>query len=64
MPEAAAAQGVHRGTGFQPAFLKVVSIAFTIFVVGYILIPIVVTQIMSFKDANMIQFPIATWSLK
>lgn len=64
MPEAAAAQGVHRGTGFQPAFLKVVSIAFTIFVVGYILIPIVVTLIMSFNDANMIRFPIATWSLK
>jgi putative spermidine/putrescine transport system permease protein/spermidine/putrescine transport system permease protein len=64
MPEAAAAQGVHRGTGFQPAFLKAVSIAFTIFVVGYILIPIVVTLIMSFNDANMIRFPIATWSLK
>lgn len=64
MPEAAAAQGVHRGTGFQPAFLKSVSIAFTIFVVGYILIPIVVTLIMSFNDANMIRFPIATWSLK
>jgi len=64
MPEAAAVQGVRRGTGFQPAFLKAASIAFTIFVVGYILIPIVVTLIMSFNDANMIRFPIATWSLK
>jgi ABC-type spermidine/putrescine transport system permease subunit II len=64
MPEAAVAPRIDRGNGFQPAFLKVVSIAFTIFVVGYILIPIVVTLIMSFNDANMIRFPIATWSLK
>jgi putative spermidine/putrescine transport system permease protein/spermidine/putrescine transport system permease protein len=64
MPELAAAQGVDRGPSFQHAFLKAVSIAFTIFVVGYILIPIVVTLIMSFNDANMIRFPITTWSLK
>lgn len=64
MPEAAVAPSIVRGSGFQPAFLKAVSIAFTIFVVGYILIPIVVTLIMSFNDANMIRFPIATWSLK
>lgn len=64
MPDAAAVQGSHRGRGFQPALLKAVSIAFTVFVVGYILIPIVVTLIMSFNDANMIRFPIANWSLK
>jgi ABC-type spermidine/putrescine transport system permease subunit II len=64
MPELAAARTLDRGTGFQPKFLKAVSIAFTVFVVGYILIPIVVTLIMSFNDANMIRFPIATWSLK
>lgn len=64
MPEAAVAPSIDGGSGFQTAFLKAVSIAFTIFVVGYILIPIVVTLIMSFNDANMIRFPIATWSLK
>ncbi|MBL8908441.1 MAG: ABC transporter permease [Rhizobiales bacterium] len=64
MPELAVERSGSRGGGFQPAFLKAVSIAFTIFVVGYILIPIVVTLIMSFNDANMIRFPINTWSLK
>jgi len=64
MPEAAVARNEGPRAGFQPAFLKVVSIAFTVFVVGYILIPILVTLIMSFNDANMIRFPINTWSLK
>ena len=64
MPELAAARTNDRSSGFQPALLRAVSIAFTVFVVGYILIPIVVTLIMSFNDANMIRFPITTWSLK
>ncbi|MBL8893437.1 MAG: ABC transporter permease [Rhizobiales bacterium] len=64
MPELAAAQPLGRDTGIQPKILKVMSTAFTILIVGYILIPIVVTLIMSFNDANMIRFPITTWSLK
>ncbi|MFO0991405.1 MAG: ABC transporter permease [Hyphomicrobiales bacterium] len=64
MPELAAARRLDHDTGLQPKLLKVLSIAFTILIVGYILIPIVVTLIMSFNDANMIRFPIATWSLK
>ena len=44
--------------------LKVLSIAFTIFIVAYILIPILVTLVMSFNDAAMIRFPISVWSLK
>ena len=64
MPELAAARPLDRNTGFQLKLLKVMSIAFTILIVGYILIPIVVTLIMSFNDANMIRFPITTWSLK
>src|SRR5690606_28216610 len=64
MPELAVTHSTGRGGGFQSAFLKAVSIAFTVFIVGYILIPILVTLIMSFNDANMIRFPIATWSLK
>lgn len=64
MPELAATRPLDRDTGLQPKLLKVLSIAFTILIVGYILIPIVVTLIMSFNDANMIRFPITTWSLK
>lgn len=48
----------------EPAVLKVVKAAFTLFIVGYILIPIAVTLFMSFNDAAMIRFPINAWSLK
>jgi ABC-type spermidine/putrescine transport system permease subunit II len=48
----------------EPVMLKALSIAFTLFIVGYILIPILVTLVMSFNDAAMIRFPINTWSLK
>ena len=48
----------------EPLMLKVLSIAFTIFIVAYILIPILVTLVMSFNDAAMIRFPISVWSLK
>lgn len=48
----------------EPALLRALTIAFTVFIVGYILIPIVVTLFMSFNDAAMIRFPITQWSLK
>lgn len=48
----------------QPAMFRALSLAFTIFILAYILIPILVTLVMSFNDASMIRFPINTWSLK
>jgi ABC-type spermidine/putrescine transport system permease subunit II len=48
----------------QPALFQALAIAFTVFVVSYILIPIVVTLVMSFNDAGMIRFPISVWSLR
>jgi putative spermidine/putrescine transport system permease protein/spermidine/putrescine transport system permease protein len=48
----------------QPALLSALAAAFTVFVVAYILIPIVVTLVMSFNDAAMIRFPINEWSLR
>ena len=47
----------------EPLVFRVLTLAFTIFIVGYILIPIVVTLVMSFNDAAMIRFPIKAWSL-
>jgi ABC-type spermidine/putrescine transport system permease subunit II len=49
---------------FEPTLIRVMALVFTVFVVGYILIPIVVTLVMSFNDAAMIRFPITQWSLK
>lgn len=48
----------------EPVFLKILSITFTIFIVGYIMIPILITLVMSFNDAAMIRFPISDWSLR
>ena len=48
----------------EPLMLKVLAFAFTVFIVGYILIPILVTLVMSFNEAAMIRFPISAWSLK
>jgi ABC-type spermidine/putrescine transport system permease subunit II len=48
----------------EPVFLKILSITFTIFIVAYILIPILITLVMSFNDAAMIRFPISGWSLR
>jgi ABC-type spermidine/putrescine transport system permease subunit II len=48
----------------EPAMLRILTVAFTVFIVGYILIPIVVTLFMSFNDAAMIRFPITSWSAK
>jgi len=49
--------------GVEPAVFRVLTLAFTIFIVAYVLIPIVVTLVMSFNDAAQIRFPIKVWSL-
>jgi ABC-type spermidine/putrescine transport system permease subunit II len=48
----------------EPVVLKTLSVTFTIFIVGYIMIPILITLVMSFNDAAMIRFPISAWSLR
>jgi putative spermidine/putrescine transport system permease protein/spermidine/putrescine transport system permease protein len=48
----------------EPAIFRMLGLAFTVFIIAYILIPIVVTLVMSFNDAAMIRFPINDWSLK
>jgi putative spermidine/putrescine transport system permease protein/spermidine/putrescine transport system permease protein len=64
MSDAAVAKGSAPVRSAQPALLQALAIAFTIFVISYILIPIVVTLVMSFNDAGMIRFPINVWSLR
>ena len=49
--------------GVEPVVFRVLTLAFTIFIVAYVLIPIVVTLVMSFNDAAQIRFPIKVWSL-
>jgi len=48
--------------GVEPVVFRVLTLAFTIFIVAYVLIPIVVTLVMSFNDASQIRFPIKVWS--
>jgi putative spermidine/putrescine transport system permease protein/spermidine/putrescine transport system permease protein len=48
----------------EPLMFRVLAIAFTIFIVGYILVPILVTLVMSFNAASMIRFPITAWSAR
>ena len=48
----------------SPNMLPALGAAFTVFITAYILIPILVTLVMSFNEAAMIRFPIAGWSLK
>lgn len=48
----------------EPLMFRVLAIAFTVFIIGYILVPIVVTLVMSFNEAAMIRFPITSWSTK
>jgi len=43
---------------------RVLTLAFTIFILAYILIPILVTLVMSFNDASQIRFPINEWSVR
>jgi ABC-type spermidine/putrescine transport system permease subunit II len=58
MPEAALSRGA------QTPVLRALGFAFTLFIFGYVLVPILVTMVMSFNDAAMIRFPIASWSLR
>jgi ABC-type spermidine/putrescine transport system permease subunit II len=44
--------------------LRMLALAFTIFIVVYIAIPVLVTLVMSFNDAAVIRFPIKTWSFR
>jgi ABC-type spermidine/putrescine transport system permease subunit II len=48
----------------ETLLLRCLAIAFTLFIVVYIAIPILVTLTMSFNDAAMIRFPIKQWSLR
>ena len=58
----------HSGTrprrSVEPMVFRALALAFTVFIVGYILVPILVTLVMSFNDAAMIRFPIAAWSAR
>jgi ABC-type spermidine/putrescine transport system permease subunit II len=48
----------------QSRLIAVLAVGFVLFVVGYIMVPIVVTAVMSFNDDTIIRFPISTWSLR
>ncbi|MFT3987870.1 ABC transporter permease [Aestuariivirga sp.] len=48
----------------EPLLFSVLGGAFLVFMTAYILVPIVVTLIMSFNDEAMIRFPILSWSLR
>jgi ABC-type spermidine/putrescine transport system permease subunit II len=50
--------------GMDALFLRVLALAFTIFIIAYIAIPVLVTLVMSFNDAAVIRFPIKVWSLR
>jgi len=63
-PIAATEPRTLRSTGLEPRLVKLLGLVFTVFVVAYILVPIVVTLIMSFNDAAQIRFPIKVWSLR
>jgi ABC-type spermidine/putrescine transport system permease subunit II len=48
----------------EPLVLRALAAGFTVFIIGYILVPIVVTLAMSFNDAAMIRYPITSWSIR
>jgi putative spermidine/putrescine transport system permease protein/spermidine/putrescine transport system permease protein len=48
----------------EPTLFRAIGFAFMVFIFGYILVPILVTLVMSFNDAAMIRFPINVWSLR
>jgi ABC-type spermidine/putrescine transport system permease subunit II len=50
--------------GMDTFFLRVLALAFAVFIIGYIAIPVLVTLVMSFNDAAVIRFPIKAWSLR
>jgi ABC-type spermidine/putrescine transport system permease subunit II len=50
--------------GFETVILRALAATFMVFIIAYVLVPIVVTMVMSFNDAAMIRFPITAWSLR
>jgi putative spermidine/putrescine transport system permease protein/spermidine/putrescine transport system permease protein len=48
----------------ETGLMRVIGWAFAIFLSLYVLIPIMVTAVMSLNQASMIRFPLAGWSLK
>ena len=60
----AMARPARTGHSIEATVLRLLGAAFTVFIVAYILIPVVVTLVMSFNDAAMIRFPISVWSLR
>lgn len=48
----------------EPRLLRLLGWAFTLFLTVYILIPVLITVVMSFNNAAMIRFPINSWSLR
>ncbi|MCB1379257.1 MAG: ABC transporter permease [Alphaproteobacteria bacterium] len=63
MPEAVIG-AIQRRRSPTPAIFRALGLGFVIFIIAYILIPILVTLVMSFNDAAMIRFPINAWSLR
>jgi ABC-type spermidine/putrescine transport system permease subunit II len=51
-------------TRIDATVLRILALGFTIFIVAYIAIPVLVTLAMSFNDAAAVRFPIKAWSLK
>jgi ABC-type spermidine/putrescine transport system permease subunit II len=64
MPSEAAISARAHAASLEPLIVRGAAYAFTVFIVGYILVPILVTLIMSFNDAAQIRFPIREWSLR
>ena len=44
--------------------LRILAAVFTLFIIAYIAIPVLVTLVMSFNDSSVIRFPIKAWSSK
>lgn len=44
--------------------VRILAAAFTVFIIAYIAIPVLVTLVMSFNDASVIRFPIKAWSFR
>ncbi len=48
----------------QSRLIRMLGVGFLLFIVAYIMIPILVTAVMSFNEATIIRFPITAWSLR
>ena len=64
MPDASAVVQRPADVALQARFITVISAGFLLFVVAYIMVPIVITAVMSFNGGTIIRFPITTWSLR